>query len=225
MALLVYLHVAFNQKPITCLSHLQTIWPKQGVLRVELFLETPSQSYNLQQSYAKEYQNNHIANRDDNAENSSSKVKKTFFTYWILLFLSLKNFPIANIIIEPPKNDVLEGINSLLLPTINATNNSFLSDEKQLEETNLSNETVNDSLPLITINESDDDDNDNDDSLLNSIQDYLFNFDWVNQLLVEEQHILEYSLEYGFLRLSPETRRRLNIEVLLITLGKTNKKL
>ena len=37
--------------------------------------------------------------------------------------------------------------------------------------------------------------------------DSLFNFDWIKQLLIEEQHILEYSLEYGFLRLSPETRK------------------
>lgn len=47
----------------------------------------------------------------------------------------------------------------------------------------------------------------------------LFNFNWIKQLLIEEQHILEYSLEYGFLRLPPETRKRLNIEVLLVTLG------
>lgn len=29
----------------------------------------------------------------------------------------------------------------------------------------------------------------------------------------EEQYIVEYSLEYGFLRLSPSTRRKLNIPV------------
>ena len=35
----------------------------------------------------------------------------------------------------------------------------------------------------------------------------------------DERYIVEYSLEYGFLRLSPETRHRLNISVLLVTLG------
>jgi hypothetical protein len=35
----------------------------------------------------------------------------------------------------------------------------------------------------------------------------------------EEKYIVEYSLEYGFLRLSPSTRQRLNITVMLITLG------
>jgi len=71
MGLLIYLHVVFNQKPVTCLSHLHDTWPKQGVLRVELFFETPPEDYNLQQSYAKEYQTSFVYNHDDNDENSS----------------------------------------------------------------------------------------------------------------------------------------------------------
>ena len=59
-----------------------------------------------------------------------------------------------------------------------------------------------------------------DQSTFDLIMMNLFDLDWLKQLLIEEQHILEYSLEYGFLRLSPETRQRLNIEVLLVTLGK-----
>lgn len=34
----------------------------------------------------------------------------------------------------------------------------------------------------------------------------------------EENYIIEYSLEYGFLRLSPQTRQKLNITVMLVTL-------
>lgn len=45
----------FNQKPGTCLSHLQSTWPRQGILRVELLFEPPPDGYNLQQSYAKEF--------------------------------------------------------------------------------------------------------------------------------------------------------------------------
>lgn len=65
-----------------------------------------------------------------------------------------------------------------------------------------------------------DDDDDHDESLYDSLFKYLFDFDWLQQLLLEEHYILEYSLEYGFLRLSSETRRRLNIPVLLVALGK-----
>ena len=34
----------------------------------------------------------------------------------------------------------------------------------------------------------------------------------------EDNYIIEYSLEYGFLRLSPQTRQKLNITVMLVTL-------
>lgn len=36
----------------------------------------------------------------------------------------------------------------------------------------------------------------------------------------EERYIVEYSLEYGLLRLSPKTRQLLNVTVMLVTLGK-----
>jgi hypothetical protein len=106
--------------------------------------------------------------------------------------------------IEPSKTDLLEeyypnmSINSSLLSSIDYSD-KFL----------MKNETVQ-NAELI----------DNKESYFDSIYDYLFNFDLIKQLLIEEQHILEYSLEYGFLRLSPQTRERLNIEVLLVTLGK-----
>ena len=34
----------------------------------------------------------------------------------------------------------------------------------------------------------------------------------------DDEYIIEYSLEYGFLRLSPSTRQRLNIPVLVVKL-------
>ncbi|XP_046446960.1 membralin-like isoform X4 [Daphnia pulex] len=37
-----------------------------------------------------------------------------------------------------------------------------------------------------------------------------------------EEYIVEFSLEYGFLRLSPTTRRKLNITILLVTLDPVN---
>lgn len=37
----------------------------------------------------------------------------------------------------------------------------------------------------------------------------------------QEEYIVEYSLEYGFLRLSQSTRQRLNIPVMVVTLGQT----
>ncbi len=176
MILLIYIHVVFSQKPVTCLSHLHDIWPRQGVLRVELFFETPPEDYNLEQSYAKEYQNNY---NDDNDENSF-----------------LKNLPIAEISIESSEKSYPNmSINSSLISSIEPPPDDSL------------NKILNDN-PIIDQSEENDDD------------ESLFNFDWLKYILIEEQHIFEYSLEYGFLRLPPETRKRLNIEVLLVTLGK-----
>lgn len=71
MTLLIYLHVVFYQKPITCLSHLKDRWPRQGILRVELFFQSPPGDYNLQQSYAKEFQYSHFYNNDENQKSHS----------------------------------------------------------------------------------------------------------------------------------------------------------
>ncbi|CAF0973133.1 unnamed protein product [Adineta steineri] len=210
MSLLIYLHVVFNQKPVTCLSHLHDVWPKQGVLRVELFFETPPEGYNLQQSYAKEYQSDYIY---DNNEKSSLPKQ------------SFESLPVAEISIEQSEDTISEEfysnttVNSSLVSSIETSDDSFTN--------NSFNKTINNNSPIMSIDyfddENDDTDTDHeDDSLFNSIHDYLFNFDWLKQLILEEQHILEYSLEYGFLRLPPDTRRRLNIEVLLVTLDVTN---
>ena len=61
---------------------------------------------------------------------------------------------------------------------------------------------------------------DDNESLFSSLHNYLFHIDWLEKLLIEEHHILEYSSEYGFLRLTPEIRQKFNIEVFLVTLGK-----
>jgi hypothetical protein len=66
---------------MTCLSHLNDVWPRQGVLRVELFFESPPEDYNLQQSYMKEYQHNYIDNHDENSTSLKppSEVGRRFF--------------------------------------------------------------------------------------------------------------------------------------------------
>ena len=163
---------------MTCLSHVHDTWPKQGVLRVELVLETPPEGYNLQQSYAKEYQNNYIYNRNDTVRRKR-------------LFSTKKYFLLKNLQESYPNMSINS---SLIYPSIN--------------------NIMNDSSSSINIDQFEE------ESLFSFIYDYLFNYDWLRELILEEQYILEYSLEYGFLRLPPETRQRLNIEVLLVTLGK-----
>ncbi|CAF1596771.1 unnamed protein product [Rotaria magnacalcarata] len=201
MALLIYLHVVFNQKPVTCLSHLHDRWPRQGILRVELFFESPPKDYNLQQSYAKEFQYSHFYNYDENYRNYSIlKPNETIVVK--------AEFPI-----EKQESERLEKS----YPNM-SINFSLLSPMDYISKSIMKKELIN-SAEIINDNSLSEIEDDLDNE---SLFDYLFNFDWLKQLLIEEHYILEYSIEYGFLRLSPETRQRLNIEVLLVTLDMTN---
>ncbi|UJR25000.1 hypothetical protein I4U23_006361 [Adineta vaga] len=177
MALIVYLHVVFHQQPVNCLSYLHENWPRQGVLRIELFFESPPEDYDLQQSYAKEFeqfsiqQNESILSTIDNPIESKERYSN----------MSIKS-------------SLLSAIDEMILQNETTT----------LIDSNSSSELQHN------------------ESLFDTIYHYIFDYNWLKELLDEEHHILEYSLEYGFLRLSPQTRQRLNIEVLLVTLDMTN---
>ena len=90
----------------------------------------------------------------------------------------------------------------------------FPSEQEHFNETPSTAELIDEDFSIESQDDLDQ------ESTFDSLLSFLFNFDWLKELLVEEQHILEYSLEYGFLRLPPDTRQRLKIEVLLVTLGK-----
>lgn len=51
---LFYIHIVFTRAPITCLQHIQTSWPRTGILRVEI-IKNVSNDYTLLDSYEKEY--------------------------------------------------------------------------------------------------------------------------------------------------------------------------
>jgi hypothetical protein len=198
MTLLIYLHIVFNQKPVTCLSHLHDTWPRQGVLRVELFFESPPEGYNLQQSYAKEFQYNYLSNeRNQSLSKQNESVKEKISSRNDYFLHYFKILPIVEILMESSSPNISSSVSS--------NENETTKMAEIIDENSFSN--LHD-----------------DETLFDIVYDYLFNFDWLKQFLIEEHHILEYSLEYGFLRLSPETRQRLNIEVLLVTLGKEEKK-
>ena len=56
LAILSYLHIVFNRHPMNCLSEIQSTWPRDGILRVEIVNNVTS-DYSIKQSYEKEYSN------------------------------------------------------------------------------------------------------------------------------------------------------------------------
>jgi len=54
LAILVYIHAVFAKAPMNCLEHVQEIWPRDGILRVEIARNVP-ENYSLIHSYKKEY--------------------------------------------------------------------------------------------------------------------------------------------------------------------------
>jgi len=54
MCMLVYIHLVYTRQPVQCLEHLADVWPRDGVLRVEIQRGGPYPGYDINTSYEKE---------------------------------------------------------------------------------------------------------------------------------------------------------------------------
>lgn len=57
--MLLYIHIIFSRTPITCLDHIKEVWPRDGIVRIDITRGAQeelfgSEGYSLHQSYAKE---------------------------------------------------------------------------------------------------------------------------------------------------------------------------
>ena len=58
--MLLYIHIIFSKTPITCLDHIKDVWPRDGIVRIDITrggqeaTSTGNEAYSLHQSYAKE---------------------------------------------------------------------------------------------------------------------------------------------------------------------------
>lgn len=59
LAILVYIHAVFAKTPMNCLEHVQEIWPRDGILRVEI-VRNVTANYTILNSYQKEYSDMHV---------------------------------------------------------------------------------------------------------------------------------------------------------------------
>lgn len=161
--ILAYIHIAFSRSPINCLEHVRDKWPRDGILRVEIQLNSSRAPIFLQ-------------------------------------FYDSDTFP--GLVKESlGEEDVEEDEEEM---SMDMYQNSSIKFELDIEPKVF----LKPSLESVTQTSD------------NQSQSLSFS-DAASKVWPQEEYIVEYSLEYGFLRLSQSTRQRLNIPVMVVTLDPT----
>ncbi|XP_071567774.1 membralin-like isoform X2 [Temnothorax nylanderi] len=229
---LAYIHIVFSRAPTNCLEHMRDAWPRDGILRVEI-LRNGGEDYSIEKSYAKEEKL-----RQGNVHDFS-----------VALALLTRN---GFINIEPSAVDEeRDTINTsddgnhenLTLLEQDLMRSATISGETQNPDLSPSNTTMSPSLSTklwdglniakkissgekssftnVEGNSTEVPDHLNEDNVV-QLKDRTSDVDKTTR--IEDGYIVEYSLEYGFLRLSPAARQRLNIPVKIVTLDPLNDK-
>ncbi|KAG5276488.1 hypothetical protein AALO_G00132620 [Alosa alosa] len=199
--ILAYIHIAFSRSPINCLEHVREKWPRDGILRVEI-------------------------------QRNSSRAPIFLQFYETEGFQGLVKEPEGD---EPggPLQDHGDaaGLGAVqhLLPeedeeeemTMDMFDNSSVQFELDMEprlkpsvQAGGSALGLNDSVELSFSQAA--------TKGMQPLQDSVSELEMLTRAVwPQEEYIVEYSLEYGFLRLSQSTRQRLNIPVMVVTLDPT----
>jgi len=243
--LLLYLHVLFNRNPVNCLDKVQTTWPRDGILRVEILANAPA-DYSLKNSYDKEYSNtvvdlfsNYMNYMDENSSANDASAEQSYAENVHKVADSAAKEENADVINKNLNLDLeISNLETLIDEAntskeyLNQTINEMLFDEKSFYsslkykrpenkakqapgEAKGKEATSSTGFQLM----SDKRKEKTFKPAFKIFKETLSEFEIFSRiLLLEEHYIVEYSLEYGFLRLSPQTRQKLNITVMLVTL-------
>jgi len=204
--MLVYIHLVFAKQPMACLDRVKDTWPKDGILRVEI-VRNLSDDYSLMSSYEKEYTEFDLGDllydiyassdlTESDKENYNEEEDEESSNDSILLQVHSKNSDLQNDSIVVDDNNI----------------------DQILDNETLSNESLTIEIPSSTKSQS--------DAPTHKLDIYKKSLSELEILAKamwpEEKYIVEYSQEYGFLRLSPKARQRLNINVELVVLDSNN---
>ncbi|XP_071870348.1 membralin isoform X2 [Bombus fervidus] len=229
---LAYIHIVFSRAPTNCLEHIRDDWPRDGILRVEI-LRNGGEDYSIEKSYAKEEKLRQekvddltsalgILTRDGfiniepsavdeerDINNASNEENHDSLT------LSEKEIVIRSAAVPGKTQDPN-------LSITNTTTSPSLSTKLEWNEMNRDTKEVLDEKILLTNTENNtigqDINKSNKEDVIQSLKDPN------SEVRAGDGYIVEYSLEYGFLRLSPVARQRLNIPVKIVTLDPVNDK-
>ncbi|TRY74592.1 hypothetical protein TCAL_08569 [Tigriopus californicus] len=236
--MLIYIHVTFSRIPVHCLEGVKDTWPRDGILRVEILRNAPP-GYDLEQSYEKERR---LQMRSQHQQDELAMILAAFSSHGIVedffgeresesgtgsgdtqsaglsdekLGFDENRFERANPLLShlqhpPDKKSLL---------TNNTTTQDYshtFGQDLHMDSSSGIPQSGSDPTDDSRFEESGDEvllDGSSDTSDVENDQYSLKSTVWA-----DEDYIVEYSLEYGFLRLSPSTRQKLNITVELVVL-------
>ncbi|XP_015120808.1 membralin [Diachasma alloeum] len=228
-----YIHIVFSRAPANCLEHVRDEWPRDGILRVEI-LRNAGEDYSIEKSYAKEEKL-----RQEKGDDLSSVLGILARDGFINIEPSAvdeerviaendsgrQNFSFGGETVQ--EATLSETIPSPNLEMTNASINRPLSTnlwEGLVTETSDASDAAMSQNPNATEKNSSAD-MDNEESVAQTLKSEVPEVEkLLTAVFPEDEYIVEYSLEYGFLRLSPAVRQRLNIPVKIVTLDPLNDK-
>ncbi|XP_044745946.1 membralin [Coccinella septempunctata] len=212
--ILVYIHIAFSRTS-SCLQNVKEVWPRDGILRVEI-MTNPSPDYNIEHSYAREHKlkqgkvddvptvlglltiDNFINLEPSTVEQVPQETEP--LDQSLLGYHNVNDHPVSRK--KGPLVNVTKVTSNIWDKLDAATNFFFYGSAPNLSTySNASvTETNRENIEFQSPNEEKEKD------------------DFKDMVWPDDHYIVEYSLEYGFLRLNPSTRARLGIPVLIVTL-------
>ncbi|KAL5239427.1 hypothetical protein ACI65C_006837 [Semiaphis heraclei] len=242
---LVYVHMNISQMPANCLDHVKGVWPRNGILRVEVIrsyqrshaeqIGTINELFTVEKSYERQYKLKRLDTNDENAslfnhfaktnnpenkgevviepsteelvenkfqETAQNSPKPSLFNY--LSFTNNLNF-------EDEKKEMFSSTTKANSHTNSKSSFSLVEESAQFCSTKYPNSSIRGVLGIDT------------SSLFQSTSTKSPPVD-ENDVLFFENYIVEYSLEYELLCMSPSARNRLGIPVMLVVLEPTQNK-
>ncbi|XP_059610028.1 membralin [Phlebotomus argentipes] len=228
--ILVYIHITFSQTPATCLEHVKGEWPRDGILRVEILKNAPPAAKlpEVEESELTLMRNNHreglvsidpsttLPHEESNGGAAAVEADKeppppdndshSAATEYVKVYIETQMVMMERTKFDSLFSDVSKGL-------LGGNEEEEGGAEGELETSDedsivYANQTLNDSAIAAAEEEKE-------GELRSSVPEVE---KLVNAVWLEDQYIVEYSLEYGFLRLSSTTRQRLKIPVYTVTL-------
>lgn len=242
LGILAYIHIVFSRSPINCLQHVQKDWPRNGILRVEI-VRNVSQNYTILNSYEKEYsdfsahflegllrdmgkhEDDESEGEDDSTDdkaifdNMSVTEKDGYDNMYEIIPDGVdrndKNRNRLFHVISENRSNMRKKPDILVLKRDGKVVYEIMDEPRKQKNEDGDDEDVDKNSTDATVASKGNAEKGN----LGPFRETLSELEMLAKVVwPEEKYIVEYALEYGFLRLSPKTRQRLNITVMLVTL-------